>query len=117
MNAIQTANSKSKFLLIISYLVAIIGFLFSFIGLFEFYQIKASVNYSTYPFGLINDNPWYYQSASIYATYNLISGILFLIVSFIIVFATFLKNKKLLIGCICVMIVLFIALLISGKTQ
>ena len=70
-----------------------------------------------YPFKPINDNPWYYQNASIYASYNLTSGVMFLAASLLTVWATIKKNKSLVILGACLTILFFIVELISSKVQ
>jgi len=112
-----TENKKNRFFWTLPYIVVAVGFLFAFIGLSEFYNIKIASNQAAYPFGYVNDNPWYYQNSSTYATYNLRSGILFLIISSMTVWATIRKKRGLLILGITMTIILFIAESISSKVQ
>ena len=113
----MTNNNNSKLLWTLPYIFVAIGFLFAFMGLSEFYNVRIAGQESAYPFGPVNENQWYYQNASIYASYNLTSGLLFLAVSLLTVWATIKKNKTLTIWCICLTIFFFIAELISSKVQ
>ena len=72
-------------------MVAAFGLLFAFVGLSEFYNVKIAGQESSYPFGPINENQWYYQNASIYSDYNLTSGLIFFATSVLTVWATIKK--------------------------
>jgi hypothetical protein len=113
----MTNNNNSKFLWTLPYVIAAFGLLFAFMGLSEFYNVKIAKEESAYPFGLINDNPWYYQNASLYASYNLTSGLLFLAASILTTWATIKKNKRLLVLGTCLTIIFFLAQLLSSITQ
>ena len=113
----MTNNSNSKLLWILPYVIVTFGLLFSFIGLSEFYNVKLGGQESAYPFGPINENQWYYQNASVYANYNLTSGLVFLTASLLTAWATIKKNKTLVILGISLTILFFIAELINIKVQ
>ncbi|WP_301929532.1 hypothetical protein [Ferruginibacter sp.] len=113
----MTNKSNSKLIWTLPYVVAAFGLLFAFIGLSEFYNVKIAGQESAYPFGPINENQWYYQNASIYANYNLTSGVVFLTVSLFLVWATIKKSKTLVIWGIGLIILFFIAELVSSKVQ
>ncbi len=113
----MTNNSNSKLLWTLPYVIVAFGLLFAFMGLSEFYNVKIAKEESAYPFGPINENPWYYQSASTYANYNLTSGLLFLAASILITWATIKKSKGLVVLGICLTMLFFIAELVSSKTQ
>lgn len=113
----MTNNSNSKLLWTLPYVVVAFGLLFSFMGLSEFYNVKIAGQESAYPFGSINENPWYYQNVSVYANYNLISGLMFLTASVLTVWATIKKSKTFVIIGIGLTILFFIAELVSGKVQ
>ena len=112
-----TKNKNNKLLWTLPYIFVAVGLLFAFIGLSEFYNIKIAGKETSYPFGHINDNPWYYQSAATYATYNLTSGTLFLIASTVTIWATIKKSRMPLILGITMTIIFFTVELISGKVQ
>ncbi len=113
----MTNNSNSKLLWTLPYLVVAFGLLFAFIGLSEFYNVKIAGHESAYAFGPINENQWYYQNASIYASYFLISGLMFFAASLLTVWATIKKNKTLVILGISLTILFFLAQLISSNVQ
>lgn len=113
----MTNNSNSKLFWTLPYVVVAFGLLFAFMGLSEFYNVKIAGKASAYPFGPINENQWYYQNASVYANYNLISGLMFLIASLLTVWATIKKNKTIVILGISLTILFFIADLVSSKVQ
>jgi len=113
----MTNNSNSKLLWTLPYVVVAFGLLFAFIGLSEFYNVKIAGQESAYPFGPINENQWYYQNASVYASYNLTSGLMFLTASLLTVWATIKKSKTLVIIGIGSTILFFIAELVSSKIK
>lgn len=113
----MTNNSNSKLLWTLPCLVVAFGLLLAFMGLSEFYNVKIAGETSAYPFGPINENQWYYQNASVYANYNLTSGIMFLTASVVTVWATIKKNRPFVILGIGLTILFFIAELVSSKIQ
>lgn len=113
----MTNNNNSKLLWTIPYIIVAVGLLFAFMGLSEFYNVKIAGQESAYPFGPINENPWYYQNASVYANYNLTSGLMFLTASLLTAWATIKKNRTLVILGISLTILFFIADLVSSKVQ
>ena len=48
------------------------------IDLTEFYKVGIQKNTTGYPWGLVNENSWYFSSPSTYATFCLVSAILIL---------------------------------------
>ena len=113
----MTNNKNRELLWTLPYVIVAFGLLFAFMGLSEFYNAKIDGQESAYAFGPVNENQWYYQNASIYASYNLTSGLIFLALSFLTVWAIIKKNKTLIVWCICLTILLFIAELISSDVQ
>ncbi len=93
----MTNNSKSKLLWTVPYVFVALGLLFALIGLSEFYNVKIAGQESEYPFGLVNENQWYYKNASVYANYSLTTGLMFLTASVLTTWATFKKNRTLVI--------------------
>ena len=113
----MTNNSNSKLVWTLPYVLVAFGLLFAFMGLSEFYNVKIAGQASAYPFGPINENQWYYQNASVYANYNLTNGLMFLTASLLTVWATIRKNRTLVILGIFLIILFFIADLVSSKVQ
>ena len=113
----MTNNKSNKLLWTLPYIVVIFGVLFAFIGFSEYYNVKIAGHESEYPFGPINENQWYYKNASIYASYNLVSGIMFLAALLLTVWATIKKNKNYVIVGISLTILFFIAEQISRTIQ
>lgn len=118
MNPHQTdvKPQPNKIAWMLSYLVVLIGLFFSFVNLSEFYNVKFGGQESAYPFGNINENQWYYQSASLYIKYSLVCGILFSAATIITLWATFKKNKRLLTIGICLIFLFLIGNIISSAT-
>ena len=108
MSTIQADKVENKFnpTWAISCVAILIGLFFTCIGLSEFYNLKFGAKQSSYPFGPVNENPWYYKSASIYMTYNLISGFLFAIATALTLIALVKRNKLRAIIGVC-MIAIF----------
>ena len=90
-------NKNNKSIWLLSYISVLAGLLFTFSGLSEFFEVKIKGNISGYPWGSVNENPWYYQTPLTYSTYNLISGILFLAATVLTFWATIRRNKKALL--------------------
>jgi hypothetical protein len=119
MNTLRTKIEPraNKTLWILSYLVALVGLFFSFINLSEFYNLRFGGQGSEYPFGSINDNPWYYQSATLYTKYCLVCGLLFSITTIVTFLAILKKNKRLLVIGVCLTSLFLFANMISTATQ
>jgi predicted ATP-grasp superfamily ATP-dependent carboligase len=113
----MTNNKNRNLRWILPYIAAAWGLLFAFVGFSEFYNVKFAGRESAYPFGPINENPWYYQSASVYAGYNLVSGLLFLAASLLTVGAAIKKNKPLAVWGIGLIFLFFTVELISSSIQ
>ncbi len=69
-------RDKSALLLLVS-IILLSGF-FSFLNLSEFWTVGVFKQTGGYPFGGDGPTPWYYQSAELYATVNLVFGATFL---------------------------------------
>jgi len=91
--------------------------LFSFINLSEFYNVKFGGQESAYAFGNLNENQWYYHSATRYANYCFTNGILFSVATIVTFLATIKKHKKLLIIGVCLIGLLFVSNQISMGIQ
>jgi hypothetical protein len=89
---IDKAENKTT-LLLAGVLGLLLSGLFSFLTLSEFYSIKILNETSEYPFGGEGPTPYYYKSADLYATVNLIWGLVFLL-TLIFITRTILKKEK-----------------------
>jgi hypothetical protein len=87
----------------ISYFFIGVGSLISLICFYEFYSVK--MNSAGYPWGLVNDNPWYYETANTYINYNLTNSILFLALSILLAIGQK-KDKKLLIWISIILLII-----------
>ena len=59
----------------------------------EWWNIAISKNSNGYPWGSVNETPWYYKNSETYSTVMLIEAILFSIALFVLVTQA-LKHKK-----------------------
>lgn len=82
--------------LIVSLIIILISFFLSFASFDEFYGVGILHHTKDYPFGA--EGPvarlWQYENASNYAIYNLICGILYLIVFAVNTFSLLVVNRK-----------------------
>jgi len=109
----QKLDHFEKFCLVILYTVSLIGLLFAFIGLSEFYYVRVIGRESAYAFGPVADNQWYYQNAGVYSTYNLVSGLLFLATFIVSISATVTGNRNMLLLGVGMTVILLIATFVS----
>jgi hypothetical protein len=110
-------DREEKLVLIITYVVVLIGLLFAFICLSEFYHVRLAGHGSTYAFGPVADNQWYYQNATIYSSYNLVSGLLFFMNFIASLWGTIKKNRKILLMSVGMTVILLLATIISSFIQ
>jgi len=113
----KTPDKKRNIILLLSYIAVVIGLLFSYIALSEFYEVRIAGQESAYPWGPINDHPWYYQNASIYTNYNLVSGSLFFLAFLVSIWGTIKKNRKIFIIGVSFTGILLLASFISMGVQ
>jgi hypothetical protein len=90
--------------------------LFTLINLSEFLTVGILQQTSGYPFGGEGPTPWYYQTPQLYATANLIAGLLFFLALFFCCWA-FIKVKKThLLVSLTVTLLLTILQLFNGQS-
>ena len=106
-----------KLLRILTYLFVTVDFFFSSIGISEFYNVVIAGRTSAYPWGSVNENPWYYQTSGIYSAYNLVCGLLFLIIALLTFWATVKKSKKWIIASVGLTIFCLLAHLINTNIE
>ena len=88
-----TSSIETKVYWTISILLLLMGVLFPFIELSGFYNVVIAGEAGAYPFGNLNENQWYYQSADIYWKYTLVNGLAFLTAR-LFTFISMIKREK-----------------------
>jgi len=111
------SDNNNKLLWTLPYFIVLVGLFFSYAGLSEFYNVAIKGETGTYPWGLVNEVPWYYRTPSTYSTYNLISGLLFSAVTILTLWATVKKDRRLVVAGVSLTILFLFADLISANIQ
>jgi hypothetical protein len=114
---VQSENKNKKLLWTLPYLIVLVGLFFSFAGVSEFYNVAVKGETGAYPWGPVNEVPWYYQTPKVYSTYNLTSGLLFLAATILTLWATVRKDRRLVITGVSLTIFFLFADLISANIQ
>jgi hypothetical protein len=111
MDRIKKKVNKIGFLWALVSIILFIGLCFALIGLAEFFNVAivGEPRWHQSCWGDTREVPWYYQNSNIYSSYNLISGLLFLIVTILTLSARIQKKKMLAITGALIIIILFIA--------
>ncbi len=78
----------------ISILTIFLNGLLTFINLYEFYQIGILNKTEGYPFGGEGPTPYYYKTAGLYSTVNLIWGLVFLTTLLLTIWTTIKGQRK-----------------------
>ncbi len=113
----QKHNNKNRLYWVFPCIIILMTGTFSFIGLSEFYNVAIKGETGGYPWGAVNEVPWYYQTQTIYSIYTFISGLLFLLATILIGWATLKKSKKLMITGVSLAFFLLLADVISANNQ
>ena len=114
MRALSVQRDKSVWFLFLT--TVLLSGLFAFINLSEFVTIGILKQTSGYPFGGEGPVPWYYKTPKLYATVNLIFGLLFFS-TFAFGCWTFLRGKKRLLLAALILTLLFILFqLLNGQS-
>ena len=74
---------------------AAVGAFCALVDFAEFWKVAFGKGASAYPWGPVNENPWYYQTATVYAAYCLVSGLLYAAAALTIVGAFLTKRRRL----------------------
>lgn len=119
MDILQKKVNNSRILWTLTSIIIFIGFFFALIGFAEFFNVAVAgeVRRYQYPWGLTNEVPWYYRNSTIYSSYNLISGLLFFIVTTLTLCARIQKRKTIAIIGVSFILLLVFAELISSSIQ
>ncbi|RYF83238.1 MAG: hypothetical protein EON98_10525 [Chitinophagaceae bacterium] len=115
MTTLNIQRDKSAWLLFIATLL--MTGLFAFINLSEFVTVGVLKQTSGYPFGGEGPTPWFYKSAQLYATVNLVFGLLYLLSLAIGVWAFIRVKKNVLIFCFSVSLFLILLQLLTGQSD
>lgn len=114
MTTLNIRRDKSAWLLFIATLL--LAGLFAFVNLSEFVAVGVLKQTNGYPFGREGPTPWFYKSAKLYATVNLVFGLLFLLSLAIGIWSIIRVKKNLLVICFSVSLFLFLLQLITGQS-
>ncbi len=114
MTTFTIQRDKSGWLLFL--VTLLLSGLFAFINLQEFVTVGIFQKTGGYPFGGEGPTPWYYKTSQLYATVNLIFGLLFF-VALAYTWWTFIKVKKksLLVMLIVTLLIIFTQI-INGQS-
>ena len=94
-----------------------------FIGLltFMFFEEWITVgvlgHMSDYPWGCVNETPWYYETPKTYSLTAFIEGLVFLTNFILVTIQIIKKNKKKIVYALLLFIGLFIAMMINATIQ
>lgn len=91
--------------------------LMSFMSLSEWWKVKIKKDISTYPWGHMADNPWYYDNPSLYSTVMLAEGLLMLTFLALAVWFIFQKQKTGMLYSLLACSAVFVLMLISSQIQ
>lgn len=110
-------NNRAKRLWLLFLSTLLLSGLFTFANLSEFVTVGIFKQTSGYPFGGEGPTPWYYKSAQLYATFNLIFGLFFLL-TFSTVTWSFIKGrKKVLLISFAVSLLLIVLQFFTGQSE
>ena len=115
MTTLNIQRDKSAWLLFIATLL--LTGLFAFVNLSEFVAVGVLSQTSGYPFGGEGPTPWFYRSAQLYATVNLIFGLLFLLSLATGVWSFIRVKKNVLVICFGVSLFLILLQLLTGQSD
>jgi glycopeptide antibiotics resistance protein len=115
MTTLNVQRDKSAWLLFIATLI--LAGLFAFVNLSEFVTVGVLKQTSGYPFGGEGPTPWFYKSAQLYATVNLVFGLLFLLPLATGVWSFLRFKKKVLIICFGLSLFLILLQLLTGQSD
>lgn len=83
----------------------------------EWWTVKIKKQTDNYPWGPINENPWYYGTPNLYSSVMLAEGILFTIALTVLARQLIKKDKTNILYTLLVCFGLFIAILINGQIR
>jgi uncharacterized membrane protein len=91
--------------------------LFAYMNIDEFYTVAIIKSTKGYPWGEINENPWYYKSAFVYSSYMLVNALVFL-TGLVIFVRGIVKAQKNVVQITILCLLLYLLLLfINGQSN
>lgn len=90
---------------------------FSYFNISEWYNIEILEKTGGYPWGKVNDNPWYYKNPMTYAYVNLLFGILYFLTALLIAYFSYKKHKRGLIYTLIGFITIFLFMVINASIK
>ncbi len=100
--------------IILSSLAIVISGLLTLMNLSEWYIVKIQGQTTDYPFGEDGPTPYYYKTAELYSTVNLIWGIVFLTIFIFTIWTVIARKRKLSLISFGTTLVLVLGMLIHG---
>mgnify|MGYP007051650063 FL=1 len=91
--------------------------LLTFMSLYEWWTVKIKNQTDNYPWGPINENPWYYDTPKLYSSVMLTEGILFAIALTVLARQLLKKDKTKIFYTLLACFGLFIAMLVNGQIR
>jgi len=99
--------------IIISSIAILLNGLFSLINFSEWYTVKILNKTSDYPFGGEGSTPYYYKSAELYSTVNLVWGLIFSIILSLSIWTLF--KKKISVLSLALTLIFILLQIIHGQ--
>lgn len=87
--------------------------LLTFMSFNEWWTVKIKMQTDSYPWGSINENPWYYDTPNLYSYVMLTEGVLFTIALTVLAKQLLKKDKKKIFYTLLVCFGLFLAMLVN----
>jgi hypothetical protein len=99
-------------------IMALVFFSILTFGLYdEFWTVKIKKDIGNYPWGPINENPWYYDNPDLYSTIMLTEGFLFTVALSVLVRQLFKKEKTKILYALMTCFGLFVLFYINGQIR
>ena len=91
--------------------------LLTFMSLNEWWTVKIKKQTSSYPWGPVNENPWYYDNPEIYSTVMVTEGLVFAVALAILTTQIIKVNKKGILYSLMLCFGLFVIMIINGTIK
>lgn len=83
----------------------------------EWRIVNLTFDVNNYPWGPVNDNPWYYANPGLYSTVMLIEGIIMAVLLGLVVRFIKKRNKSKIVFTLLACLGFFILMIINGKIE